>query len=55
MDNEKLNSTLNILYENTFNYSSSQHIIFTPQTIDSQLWNELNVPVFSMPTPKRSL
>ncbi|CAF2313373.1 unnamed protein product [Rotaria sp. Silwood2] len=55
MDNEKRNSSLEILYQNTLYYSSSQHIIFTPQTVDSQHWNELNVPVFNMPIPKRSL
>ncbi|CAF1259296.1 unnamed protein product [Rotaria sordida] len=54
MDNEKRNSSLEILYQNTLYYSSSQHIIFTPQTVDSQFWTELNVPVFNMPTPKRS-
>ncbi|CAF3335461.1 unnamed protein product [Rotaria sp. Silwood1] len=55
MDNEKRNSSLEVLYENTLYYSSSQHIIFTPQAVDSQFWNELDVPVFNMPTPKRSL
>ncbi|CAF0962841.1 unnamed protein product [Rotaria sordida] len=55
MDNEKRNSSLEHLYENTQYYSSSQHIIFTPQAIDPQVWNPLNVPVFWMPTPKRSL
>ncbi|CAF3465727.1 unnamed protein product [Rotaria socialis] len=55
MDNEKRNSCLEHLYENTQYYSSSQHVIFTPQAIDSTLWKRLNVPVFCMPTPKRSL
>ncbi|CAF3357287.1 unnamed protein product [Rotaria socialis] len=53
MDNEKRNSSLEILYQNSLYYSSSQHIIFTPQAIDFQYWNKLNVPVFNMPTPKR--
>ncbi|CAM4835074.1 unnamed protein product [Rotaria magnacalcarata] len=55
MDNEKRNSCLEHLYENTQYYSSSQHVIFTPQAIDSALWKRLNVPIFCMPTPKRSL
>ncbi|CAF1187029.1 unnamed protein product [Adineta steineri] len=55
MDNEKQHSSFDILYENTLQYSSSQHIILTPQSIDSQLWNDLNVPVFTMQIPKRSL
>jgi hypothetical protein len=54
-DNEKRNSSLELLYENTQYYSSSQHVIFTPQAIDPQVWKKLNVPVFFMPTPKRSL
>ncbi|CAF4124706.1 unnamed protein product [Rotaria sp. Silwood2] len=55
MDNEKRNSSLEHLYENTQYYSSSQHVIFTPQAIDSEIWKPLGVPVFCMPTPKRSL
>jgi len=55
MDNEKRNSSLELLYENTQCYSSSQHVIFTPQAIDPEIWKKLNVPVFCMPTPKRSL
>ncbi|CAF4928884.1 unnamed protein product, partial [Rotaria sp. Silwood1] len=55
MDNERRNSSLEHLYENTQYYSSSQHIIFTPQAIDPQIWKSLNVPVVCMPTPKRSL
>ncbi|UJR25752.1 hypothetical protein I4U23_007101 [Adineta vaga] len=55
MDSEKFQSSLNILYENTLQYSSSQHIVFTPQAVDSQMWNNLSVPVFNMPTPKHSL
>lgn len=42
-----------MLYENTSHYSSSQHIILTPQDVDSQYWSELDVPVFHMPSPKR--
>ncbi|CAF1468971.1 unnamed protein product [Adineta ricciae] len=54
MDNENLSSSLRILYENTRHYSTSQHIVFTPQAIDSQLWAQLGVPMTHMPTPKRS-
>ncbi|UJR23176.1 hypothetical protein I4U23_026195 [Adineta vaga] len=55
MDNEKRNSSLELLYENTQYYSSSQHVIFTPQAIDPQIWKNRKVPIFCMPTPKRSL
>ncbi|CAF1454444.1 unnamed protein product [Adineta steineri] len=55
MDNEKRNSSLELLYENTQHYSSSQHVIFTPQAIDPNIWKPRNVPVFCMSTPKRSL
>lgn len=55
MDNEKRNSSLDLLYENTRYHSSSQHVIFTPQTLDLQHWEDLHVPIFRMPTPKRSL
>ncbi|CAF1460702.1 unnamed protein product [Adineta ricciae] len=55
MDNEKRNSSLELLYDNTRYYSSSQHVMFTPQAIDPQVWKAREVPIFCMPTPKRSL
>ena len=54
-DNEKRNSSLQLLHENTQYYSSSQHVILTPQAIDPRVWQNLHVPVFCMRTPKRSL